>query len=109
MGFLPNIKERRRSPRYTLTEIVEVYVSGFHGRFLGCGVLHDISETGAGIHMDVSVAPLTEVELTNEKGTIKAICRTARPAYTGYIMGFEFKEGTELRSGNDWSPFPATW
>lgn len=109
MALFPIRTERRRSPRYTLAEVVEVYISGTGGEFLGCGVLHDISAIGAGIHLDVSVEPLTEVLVTNEKGTMRGICRSVRSAYTGYIVGIEFTDGGDLSNGCDWSPLPATW
>jgi hypothetical protein len=92
-----------------VTEIVEVYVAGVEGRFIGCGVAHDVSETGIGIHMEVTVARGTVVELTNNKGAIKAVCRHCGPAYSGYIAGFEFLDGSELPNAWTWSPLPATW
>ena len=109
MTPLPRRSDRRRTPRYALTEIVEVYVAGIDGRFIGCGVLRNISETGAGIHMEVPVIPSTVVELTNSKGSMKAICRRTDPACSGYISGFEFLETADRQSARAWSPLPAIW
>ena len=109
MTLVPDRSDRRRKPRYAVTEIIEVYVAGVRGRFIGCGVLRDISETGAGIHMEVPVAPATIVELTNSKGSMKAVCRHTDPAYQGYIVGFEFLDSSDLQNAWTWSPLPATW
>jgi hypothetical protein len=109
MTLVPDRSDRRRKPRYAVTEIIEVYVAGVRGRFIGCGVLKDISETGAGIHMEVPVAPATVVELTNSKGSMKAVCRHTDPAYQGYIVGFEFLDSSDLQNAWTWSPLPATW
>jgi hypothetical protein len=92
-----------------VTEIVEVYVAGVKGRFIGLGVLRDISETGAGVHMEVPVEPGTTVELTNSKGTMNAVCRHTDAAYPGYIVGFAFLGSSESSNAWTWSPLPATW
>jgi hypothetical protein len=88
---------------------VEVYVAGVNGRFIGLGVLRDISESGAGVHMEVPVDPGTVVELSNNKGTMKAVCRHTDAAYPGYIVGFEFLDSFDTSSAWTWSPLPATW
>ncbi|MGH9632211.1 MAG: PilZ domain-containing protein, partial [Bryobacteraceae bacterium] len=87
------VPERRNRPRYSVSEVVEVYVAGADGRFIGCGVLRDICDTGAGIHIDVPIAPGTVVELCNEKGSLRAVCRHTKYAYVMYVSGFEFLDG----------------
>jgi hypothetical protein len=109
MTLIPDHSDRRRKPRYALTETIEVYVAGSGGRFIGCGVLRDISETGAGIHMEVAVAPATVVELTNSKGSMRAVCRHTDRAWSGYVVGFEFLDSSDLQNAWTWSPLPATW
>jgi hypothetical protein len=109
MTQVPDRSDRRKKPRYAVTEIIEVYVAGAAGRFIGCGVLRDVSETGAGLHMEVPVAPETIVELTNSKGSMRAVCRHTDPAWSGYIVGFEFLDSSDLHNAWTWSPLPATW
>jgi hypothetical protein len=100
-------EDRRRRPRYAVSEIVEVYVVGAGGGYLGCGVLKDVSEGGVGVHMDAPVTPNTAVEITNHRGSIRAVARHNKPAFSGYVIGFEFVDGPDLV--NVWSPLPATW
>ena len=109
MKVLPDPSDRRKSPRYALSEIVEIYIVGSGGGYLGCGVLRDLSDTGAGVHMDTAVTPGTVVDLSNEKGSVRAICRHNSPAFTGYVVGFEFTDGPSPRTVAAWSPLPATW
>jgi hypothetical protein len=107
---LPALKaERRRQPRYKLTDVIEVYVAGRDGRFLGWGTLRDISEAGACIHMDDAVAVGQVVDLINSRGRMVAVCRHVNPGYTGFVMGFKFLENSDLHDGCEWSPLPATW
>ena len=101
--------EKRRYTRYAVTDTVEIYVAGIEGRFIGFGTLHDLSETGAGIALDVSIAPGTVVELTNGKATLSAVCRHTNCSQTGYVSGFEFINGSQAIAVHNWSPLPATW
>jgi hypothetical protein len=105
----PSPSERRKKIRYAVTDIVEIYVVGAEGRFLGFGVLRDISESGAGIALGVSIAPGTLVDLTNEKGTLRALCRHTTLSSSGYMSGFEFVDGPNPSAVQAWSPLPATW
>lgn len=72
-------------------------------------MLKDISESGACIHMDNPVSDAEVVELISSRGKMIAICRHVNPGYTGFVMGFEFLDDSELADGCDWSPLPATW
>jgi hypothetical protein len=59
--------------------------------------------------MNVRVLAGETVELINSRGKMVAVCRHSSSAYSGYVMGFEFTDDSEMNSGRDWSPLPATW
>lgn len=103
------VDERRRRQRYAVSDIVEIYLLGNGGGYVGCGVLKDVSEGGVGVHMETPITPNSLVELTNSRGSIRAIARHNNPGFSGYVIGFEFVDGTDSMTVNEWSPLPATW
>jgi hypothetical protein len=103
-----NPAERRKKIRYSVTDIIEIYVA-VEGRFVGFGVLGDISESGVAVALAVSIAPGTLVDLTNEKGTLRALCRHTMFSPPGYVSGFEFTGDPAPSAVHAWSPLPATW
>jgi hypothetical protein len=58
--------------------------------------------------MEVFIAPQTVVDLSSEKGSVRAICRHSRPAPSGYVIGLEFLENRE-NSALPWTVLPAAW
>lgn len=105
----PSEWDRRRKPRYAVTDIVEVYVAGADGRFVGCAVLRDVSQFGVGVHMEVPLTPGMHFHLTNEKGTISIVCRHVKPSDSGYVMGLEFIDCPDLHVVSAWLSPLAVW
>jgi hypothetical protein len=88
------MRDRRFEPRQELHEAVEVHWADDAGVEQVCaGVLHDVSRSGAGIHMARPVQMRTVVTLK-----VREIERTARVkscvrTRTEFVVGVEFEPG----------------
>lgn len=90
--------ERRRSPRYLCSHLVEVRTQD-----LGPAVLEDLSREGAGIAVETPVTPGAELELITPGLRTRAQVRYCLPRETDYRVGVEFLNGVRWQPSL-WQP-----
>ncbi|HYM11054.1 MAG TPA: PilZ domain-containing protein [Bryobacterales bacterium] len=91
--------ERRRSPRYLCSHLVEV---AYGGRTMPA-LLEDLSLEGAAVSMEAPIEPGETVELVAPGLRARAQVRYCRPRETDFQLGLEFAEEYRWRPV-EWRP-----
>ena len=91
--------ERRRSPRYLCSQLVEI---GIDGR-ITTALLEDLSLEGAAVSVEAPVEADTAIEFVVPGLTVRAKVRYCRRRETDFQVGLEFAEGCRWRPA-EWKP-----
>ena len=91
--------ERRRSPRYLCSHIVEIS----HGGRTAAGLLEDLSAEGAAVAVEAAVeaSDLVEFRATGLRG--RARVRYCRRRENDFVIGLEFANGCRWQP-LEWQP-----
>ena len=85
--------ERRRSPRYLCSHLLEVT----KGRTILCALLEDLSAEGAGVSLEIPLHDGETVKLAAAGFSATASVRHCQPRESGFFAGLEF-------AGHRWNP-----
>jgi hypothetical protein len=91
--------ERRRSPRYLCSHLVEV---AYGGRTTPA-LLEDLSIEGAAVSMDAPLEPGERIELVAPGRRARAQVRYCRQRETDFQLGLEFADECRWRPA-EWQP-----
>ena len=90
--------ERRRSPRYLCSHLVEL-----RAEVELPALLEDLSREGAGIALEAALAPGAEIELVTPGLRASAQVRYCLPRETDFRLGLEFLNGVRWQLDR-WQP-----
>ena len=93
------IIERRRSPRYLCSHLVEIRCSnGQAAAYVVAALLEDLSREGAAIAVEAPIEAGTILELITPGLQVRAEVRYCRPRERDFHLGLEFADGSR------WNP-----
>jgi hypothetical protein len=90
--------ERRRHTREVCSVLSEVFaITGDSRRYIGPGVVLDVSESGLALVMDFAPAPDLPLLITNAYFEVRAKLRSCTTNRDGMRLGLEFTSPITLR------------